>query len=116
MAEEIARELAVQNGGLLKTVEKRPDKPHIINHVLNDADTWYKIKLPRNLLAWTLKTRGSYEINYAFSPNPAVYMTLERGTILDQDTSPENLNEIHVRSATAGITIEMEVWFKWARQ
>lgn len=117
LAEEIGKELArniqiPQNQEVVtKTEEKRPRYPHIINYLINEANRWYEIKLPREgVKAWQLRCREDYNINYCFEPSASTYMTLSSGATLSQDTAPEGIHSIYVRCATANVTIELEVW------
>lgn len=90
-----------------------PTKAHIINHNLHDADRWYEIKLPRNLVTWQIRARGSHEIRYTYSPGHETWMTLASGEVLSADTSPNSdLNEVHVLSTEGDIVVELELWKK----
>ena len=73
LAEEIGREVArnisipSQPEVIVKTEEKRPEHPHIINHSIHEANKWYEIKLPREgIKAWSLRCREEHDINYCF--------------------------------------------------
>ena len=96
----------------VKTEEARPRKPHIINHKLTTSNQWYEIKLPVDgVKAWSLRCRESNDINYKFDSG-STYMTLASGETLSEDTAPKDINSIFVRSATADVTLEMELWRK----
>jgi len=96
---------------IIKTEEIRPTTAHIINHHLNNANTWYEIKLPTDAITWQLKTRGNYDLSYSYSPMHQTYMTLTAGDVLSADTSPnKNINAIYVMCDTAGVISELEVW------
>jgi len=116
LAEEIGREVARNINipspeVIVKTEEIRPTTAHIINHHLNNANQWYEIKLPMDLITWQLKARGNYELLYSYSPEHQTYMTLATGDILSADTSPnKNINAIYVMCQTAGVIAELEVW------
>lgn len=95
----------------VETKEVRPTVPHIINHILTDADVWYEIRLPPDTKAWSLKTRGRHEILYSFEPSQSTYVTLERGTILDSDTAPnQSIRAVYIKSEEAGVVVEIHVW------
>ena len=101
----------IQKEVIVKTEESRPTTAHIINHHLNNANTWYEIKLPRDLITWQFKARGNYELLYSYSPAHENYMTLTIGDVLSADTSPnKNINAIYVMCQTAGVIAELEVW------
>jgi hypothetical protein len=116
LAEEIGREVArnipqPQLPQEVKTEEIRPTTAHIINHNLNNANTWYEIKLPQDAITWQLKARGNYELLYSYSPTHQTYMTLTKGDVLSADTSPDkNINAVYVMCNTAGVVAELEVW------
>ncbi len=101
----------IKNQSPIKTEEKRPQHPHIINHSLNNADTWYEIKLPKKgVKAWSLRCRENNDINYCYEPSGSTYKTLSSGGEISEDTAPEGIHAIYVRCATANVTIEMELW------
>jgi len=118
LAEEIGREVARNisiphstQEVVVKTEEKRPRHPHIVNYSILIANQWYEIKLPiEGVLAWQLRCREDYNINYCFEPTASTYMTLSSGATLSQDTAPEGIHSIYVRCATADVTVELEVW------
>ena len=94
----------------VKTDEKRPRKPHVINHTLTTANQWYEIKLPvEGVKAWSLRCRESNDLHYKFDSG-STYMTLASGETLSEDTAPKDINSIFVRSATANVTLELELW------
>ncbi len=98
---------------VVKTEEKRPTHPHIINHKINEADRWYEIKLPvTGLKTWSLSLRESQDLLYSFEPSGSTYITLKKGATLSEDTTPEDLDihAIYVRCATADVTVELELW------
>jgi Na+-transporting methylmalonyl-CoA/oxaloacetate decarboxylase gamma subunit len=90
-----------------KTEEVAPTKPHIMNHILNDASTWYEIPIPKDIRTWSMNARGAYDILYAFEPSHSTYRTLFSGMFIDSDTAPNNVNKIYVSSATAGAVVEV---------
>ena len=95
----------------VRTEEKRPRKPHIINHRLTIANRWYEIKLPvEGLKVWKLKCRTSNDILYSFESSASTYSTLSAGETLSEDTAPEGSHAIYVRCATANVTVELELW------
>lgn len=116
LAEEIGKQVAKnisipQQNVVIKTEEKRPRHPHIVNYSIHDANKWYEIKLPReNVKAWSLRCREEYDINYCFEPTASTYMTLSSGGTLSEDTAPEGIHAIYVRSPEADVTIELELW------
>ena len=117
LAEEIGREVArnikipSQKEEIIKTEEIRTTTAHIINHHLNNANTWYEIKLPIDAVTWQIKARGNYELCYSYSPTHQTYMTLAKGDVLSADTSPnKNINAVYVMCETAGVIVELEVW------
>ena len=98
---------------IIKTEEKRPIRPHIINHKLTNADQWYEIKLPpKGLKAWSLNLRENQDLLYSFEPSGSTYKTLKKGATLNEDTTPEGLDihAIYVQCATADVTVELELW------
>ena len=114
IAEEITRNIKIPSSKqevVIKTQEKRPKHPHIVNYSVHEANRWYEIKLPRlGVLAWNLRCREEYNINYCFEPTASTYMTLSSGASLSQDTAPEGIHSIYIRCATADVTIELELW------
>lgn len=92
------------------TEEVAPTKPHIINHILNNANQWYVIEVPKDIRTWSMNARGTYDILYSFEPSHATYRTLFSGTFLDSDTAPNNINEIYVSSGTAGAVVEISMF------
>ena len=118
LAEEIglsvARNIKIPsqtNEVVVKTEEKRPQHPHIVNYSVHEANRWYEIKLPReNVKAWQLRCREDNDINYCFEPSASTFMTLSAGATLSQDTAPDDIHAVYVRCATADITIELELW------
>ncbi len=91
------------------TKETRAELPHHINHNLNQANTWYEIKLERNIRNWMLRCREQLNLDYAFVPNPTTWFTLDRGTILSEDTSPQGIHAIYVRCSQSTV-VEVELW------
>jgi len=91
----------------VETEEIRPTRPHIINHVLNTANTWYEIPIPKDIKTWSMNARGEYDIYYAFEPSHATYRTLFRGMFLDSDTAPNSISTIYVSSGTANAIVEL---------
>ena len=90
-----------------------PTTAHIINHNLHDADKWYEIKLPRDIVTWAITVRGSHEIQYSYSPTHQNYRTLRASEILEADTSPNaEINAIYVMSEEGGVVVELECWRK----
>ncbi len=118
LAEEIGKEISrnikipIKNQEVvIKTEEKRPQHPHIVNYSVHEANRWYEIKLPReNVKAWQLRCREDNDINYCFEPSASTFMTLSAGATLSQDTAPEGIHSVYVRCAIADITIELELW------
>lgn len=94
------------------TEEKRPTRPHIINHRLNEASRWYEIPIPPNVKAWTLKPRGTHELNYSFETSHSTFMTLEKNQVLTQDTLPATVTpwSIYVMSEDSDLVVELEIW------
>lgn len=90
-----------------------PTKADILNHNLHDANKWYEIKLPRDLVTWAITVRGSHEIKYSYSPSHQTYRTLRAGEILEADTSPDaEINAIYVMSEEGDVVCELEIWRK----
>ena len=90
-----------------------PTTAHVINHNLHNANEWYTIKLPRNIVTWQIRTRGNHEIRYTYSPAHKTWMTLASGEVLSADTSPNaDLNEVHVLSTEGSVVVELELWKK----
>lgn len=90
-----------------------PTTAHIINHNLNEANRWYEIRIPRDVVTWAITVRGSHEIRYSYSPTHQTYRTLRAGEILEADTSPsDTLNAVWVVSEEGGVVVELEVWRK----
>ena len=97
----------------IKTEERAPRTPHIINYNLHNANSWYEINFPKNVISWQLKTRGDHEVRYSFEPSHSTYMTLPAGGILAEDTSPNmDIKAIYVMSETAEIVVEVELWLE----
>ena len=94
-------------GETVKTEDVAPTKPHIMNHVLNDANTWYEIPIPKDIKTWSMNARGAYDILYSFEPSHSTYRTLFSGTFIDSDTAPNSINKIYVSCATAGAVVEV---------
>jgi len=95
----------------LPTEEVRPTVPHIINYVLTQANKWYEIKLPKDIVTWQMKARGNYDLYYSYEPSHSTYMTLTSGSVLSEDTAPNmSIQAIYVMSKTAGAVVELEVW------
>ena len=92
------------------TEETRPTVPHIMNHILNTADTWYEIPIPKDIKTWSMNARGTYDIYYAFEPSHATYRTLFSGMFLDSDTAPNNISTIYVSSETSGAVVEISMF------
>jgi len=102
---------SANNPSVEKTAPVVPRIPHIINHILPTANTWYEIKMPSNIVTWQMRAREDYDLNYAYVPNPANYMTLTSGTTLSEDTVPNrSIWSIFVRCGTANVVVELEVW------
>ncbi len=94
-----------------KTEEARPRFPHIINHYLRNADTWYEIMLPKaGIKTWSLGLRENHDINYCFEPSHSTFLTLKKGAVLTEDTAPNSVHAIYVKCSTANVTIEVELW------
>lgn len=95
-----------------KTADVVPRIPCIINFTLNAANTWYEIKMPRNMVTWMMKARGAqYDLLYSYEPSHSTYMTLPAGAVLTEDTMPNrSIFSIYVSCATAGVVAEIEVW------
>jgi len=94
-----------------KTEEARPRFPHIINHYLKNANTWYEIMLPKTgIKSWSLGLRENYDINYCFEPSHSTFLTLKKGAVLTEDTAPNHTHAIYVKCSTAGVTVEVELW------
>ena len=122
MGREIARNISLQNNispqniqtpEVIKTEEIRPTTASIVNHYLNNANNWYEIKIPRDVITWQIKARGNYELRYSYSPTHQNYMTLTKGDVLSADTSPnKDINAIYVMCEDAGVVAELEIWRK----
>ena len=98
---------------VIKTDEKRPRHPHIINYSINESDKWYEIKLPsEGVKSWSLKCRSHYDINYCFEPTASTYMTLTKGATLSEDTAPEGVHSIYVKCSESDVVIEVELWME----
>ena len=98
---------------IVKTEEVRPTRAHIINHNLHDANKWYEIRIPNDVVTWAITVRGSHEINYSYSPTHQTYRTLRAGESLEADTAPnKTLNAVWVMSEEGGVVVELEVWQK----
>ena len=114
LAEEIAGNVNIQIGevvpNVINTKEIRPRHARIINYSIHQANVWNEIKIPQEIRAWSLRCREKYDINYCFEPSHATYMTLSKGAVINEDTSPQGVQAIYVRSPVANITIELELW------
>ena len=96
---------------LMKTEERPPKTADILNHSLTNANQWYEIKLPRDLITWQIRCRSDHDIRYSYSPTHTTYFTLRSGEVLGADTSPNtDINAVYVMSETAGTIIELEFW------
>ena len=96
---------------LMKTEERPPKTADILNHNLTNANKWYEIKLPRDLITWQIRSRQDVDIFYSYSPTHITYFTLRSGEVLGADTSPNtDINAVYVMSETAGTIIELEFW------
>ena len=94
-----------------KTEEVRPTKPHIINHILTNADVWYEIRLPEDVVTWQLRARGDYDLEYSFEPSQTTTMILPSGAVLNENTAPNmSIRAIYVMSGTAGSQVDIEMW------
>ena len=123
LGEEIARGIKIDVGDIivpeikipepLKTEETRPTTASIINHHLNNANQWYEIKIPQDVVTWQIKARGNYELLYSYSPTHQNYMTLVGGNVLSADTAPNtDINAVYVMCETARVIVELEIWRK----
>ncbi len=100
-----------QENKIVATEEIRPTRPHLINHYLRNANQWYEIRLPTDAVVWQLKARGNYDILYSFEPSHSTYITLVRGSVLNENTAPNmSIRSIYVMCETAEVTVELEVW------
>ena len=94
-----------------KTEEVRPTKPHIINHILTNANTWYEIRLPEDVVTWQLRARGNYELEYSFEPSQTTTMVLPSGAVLNENTAPNmSIRAIYIRSETPASQVDIEIW------
>jgi len=83
-----------------------PETPTIYNTSVT-ANEWTEIATGlTNTAVWLLYNRNRRKIEYAFEDNPSTYRTLEKDSVLIEDTA---LTQIYVRSTQAD-TIELEVW------
>ena len=119
LAEEIGREVArnikipSQPEVVVRTEEVRPTKAHIVNHHLNNANEWYRVEIPRNVVTWQLRMREDVDIKYSYSPSHATYFTLRSGEVLSADVAPDQtLNAVWVVCETANTIAELETWTK----
>lgn len=95
----------------IKTEETPPSTADILNHHLNEANKWYEVKLPRDLITWQIRCRTNQDIHYSYSPSHATYFTLRSGEVLGADTSPNSdVNAVYVMCETAGVVCELEFW------
>jgi len=119
-AEEIARQIKngmvpQPNGDFVKTEEIRPKSPQIINHNLTNANQWYELKIPINVVTWQIRCREDYDILYSYSPTHTTFFTLKGGEVLSADTAPKDIEQsefgsVFVMCETAGAIIELEFW------
>jgi len=94
-----------------KTEETRPTVPYIINHILNEANVWYEIKFPKNVVTWQMRARGNYDIYYSFEPSHVTNMVLPSGSVLNENTAPNmSINAIYVMSETSNSQADIEMW------
>jgi len=94
-----------------KTEETRPTIPHITNVTLTEADKWYEIRVPPDMVTWQIRARGDIEMRYAFEPSHTTYMTLPAGEVLTEDTAPNmSIRAIYVSCSTANTIVEFELW------
>jgi len=105
--------LAAQEGNpnVTKTEEIRPTRPHIINHILNEAGTWYEIRLPVDVVTWQMRARGDYDLYYSFEPAHSTTMVLPSGQVLSENTAPNrSIKSIYVMCETANAQVDIELW------
>jgi hypothetical protein len=104
-------EMTEKKEEFVKTYPRRPKTVQIQNPILNKANRWYEINIPENILAWSLRLREDQDLLYSYDPSQATYATLPAGETLTEDTSPNRgINAIYVSCATAGVTVEFEIW------
>lgn len=109
--ETLVSEIGGKMGETIRTQERPPKTADILNHNLNEANRWYEIKLPKELITWQIRCRSNQDILYSYSPTHTTYFTLRSGEVLSADTSPNRtLNAVWVMCETAGIIIELEFW------
>ena len=85
---------------------QRPTVPLIYN-VEVTANQWSEIATGlTNVAAWLLYNRDRRKIEYAFENDPSAYRTLQKDSVLVEDTA---LTQLYVRSTVAD-TIELEIW------
>jgi len=95
----------------IKTEETPPTTADIINHHLNNANQWYEIKLPKNILTWQIRARQDVDLRYSYSPTHATYFSLKSGEVLGADTAPNSdIDAVYVMCETAGVVVELEFW------
>jgi len=83
-----------------------PTVPTIYN-VTAVANEWKEVASGLSKVAvWLLYSRNRRKIEYAFVDNPTTYRTLEKDSVLVEDTA---LTQLYVRSTQVDI-IELEVW------
>ncbi len=98
---------------IVRTEETRPTKAHIVNHHLNNANEWYRVEIPRNVVTWQLRMRENVDIKYSYSPSHQTYFSLKSGEILSADVAPnQTLNAVWIVCETANKIAELETWTK----
>lgn len=95
----------------VKVEDLPPSTADILNHHLNEANKWYEIKLPRDLITWQIRCRDDYDIKYSYSPTHITFFTLKSGEVLSADVSPNSdINAVFVMCETANVVVELEFW------
>jgi len=86
-------------------------KPAIINGVIEEANTEYKISLPAYFHKLMIQARTSTAIKFAFqaSESGTKYITLKAGSVYFDDHLRSNSN-VYVQSETINTVVEVLVW------
>ena len=78
---------------------------------MRNANTWYKIDMPKDEIVWQLRARGNHDLYYSFEPSHSTYITLSAGNVVSEDTAPNReIRAIYVMGDTDGMVAELEIW------
>lgn len=79
----------------------------VLNTTVTSTGTWVLIRIPYWCESWMMQVRTSVTVDWRVGRKSKEFMTLKAGYVHMEDTSPRF---VWVRSATAGVVVEVEVW------